>query len=141
MKGVLFAILGGALIMLQGTANSRISQSIGTWQAAALTQFIGFAAAFVILMIIGGGRWRGFKQVKPLYLAGGSFAAIIISSNVTAIQQVGITLTISMLLIAQLGVTVIVDTNGLFGLSKQKMGLTQFIGIGMMIAGVVILKG
>lgn len=78
---------------------------------------------------------------EALVFGGGSFAAIIISSNVTAIQQVGITLTISMLLIAQLGVTVIVDTNGLFGLNKQKMSLTQFVGIGMMIAGVVILKG
>ncbi|MNN60960.1 hypothetical protein D3C81_1761720 [compost metagenome] len=50
------------------------------------------------------------------------------------------TLTISALLIAQLCLTFVIDINGWFGVVKQKMRLPQFIGIGMMIAGVVILK-
>ncbi|WP_341278693.1 DMT family transporter [Paenibacillus sp. FSL H8-0537] len=141
MKGILFAILGGACITLQGIANTRISGSIGTWQAATLTQFTGFFVAFIILMCVGAGKWREFRQVKPLYLAGGSFAAIIIFSNVTAIQQIGVTLMVSMLLIAQLGMTFIIETNGFFGLKKQKINGAQLIGIGMMISGVFLLKG
>ncbi|SFE41966.1 transporter family-2 protein [Paenibacillus algorifonticola] len=141
MKGILFAILGGACITLQGIANTRISGSIGTWQAATLTQFTGFIVALIILMCVGAGKWREFQQVKPLYLAGGSFAAIIIFSNVTAIQQIGVTLMVSMLLIAQLGMTVIMETNGFFGLKKQKISGAQLIGIGMMISGVFLLKG
>lgn len=42
MKGVIFALLGGACITLQGVANARISQDIGTWQAATITQLTGF---------------------------------------------------------------------------------------------------
>lgn len=141
MKGILFAILGGACITLQGIANTRISGSIGTWQAATLTQFTGFFVAFIILMCVGAGKWRELRQVKPLYLAGGSFAAIIIFSNVTAIQQIGVTLMVSMLLIAQLGMTFIIETNGFFGLKKQKINGAQLIGIGMMISGVFLLKG
>ncbi len=45
MKGSLFAFFAGAFITLQGVANSRISQDIGTWQAAAITQFTGFITA------------------------------------------------------------------------------------------------
>jgi bacterial/archaeal transporter family-2 protein len=78
--------------------------------------------------------------VKRLYLLGGAFGAVIIFSNVTAIHQIGVTLTISALLIAQLSLTFFIDINGWFGVVKKKMRLTQFIGIGMMIAGVVILK-
>ncbi|ANY68310.1 hypothetical protein BBD42_18890 [Paenibacillus sp. BIHB 4019] len=141
MKGILFAILGGACITLQGIANTRISGSIGTWQAATLTQFTGFIVAFIILMSVGAGKWREFQQVKPIYLAGGSFAAIIIFSNVTAIQQIGVTLMVAMLLIAQLGMTVIIETNGFFGMKKQKINGAQLIGIGMMICGVFLLKG
>lgn len=141
MKGILFAILGGACITLQGIANTRISGSIGTWQAATLTQFTGFIVALIILMSVGAGKWREFQQVKPIYLAGGSFAAIIIFSNVTAIQQIGVTLMVSMLLIAQLGMTVIIETNGFFGLKKQRITVSQLIGIGMMICGVFLLKG
>ncbi|MGO4697580.1 DMT family transporter [Paenibacillus sp. 2TAB26] len=140
MKGSIFAFLGGVLITLQGVANSRISQDIGTWQTATITQLTGFIASLIILLFVRDKQWSGFKQVKPLYLIGGSFAAIIIFSNVTAIQQIGVTLSISAMLIAQLSLAFIVDSQGWFGVAKQKMRLPQFIGIGMMIAGVVILR-
>jgi transporter family-2 protein len=86
------------------------------------------------------GKWQRFKHVNPLYLTGGAFGAVIIFSNVTAIHQIGVTLTISALLIAQLSLAFLIDINGWFGVMKQKMKLPQFIGIGMMIAGVVILR-
>jgi transporter family-2 protein len=140
MRGILFAFLGGAFITLQGIANTRISEDIGTWQAATITQFTGFIMAFIILLFVRDGKWQGFKQVKPLYLFGGAFAAIVIFSNVTSIQKIGVTLSISAILISQLILTFIMDSNGWFGLEKQKMRLPQFVGIGMMIAGVVILR-
>lgn len=139
MKGIIFAILGGAFITLQGVANARISQDIGTWQAASITQFTGFVLALIIVMFVRDGTWQMFKKVKPLYLTGGAFAAVIIFGNITAIHQIGVTLTISAILIAQLGLTFFIDTKGWFGVVKQQMKLPQFIGMVMMIAGVVIL--
>ncbi|MWV42899.1 EamA-like transporter family protein [Paenibacillus sp. HJL G12] len=140
MKGIIFAFLGGAFITLQGVANSRISQGIGTWQAAALTQFTGFVAALIVLLAMRDVNWQGFKQVKPLYLSAGAYAAVIIFSNVTAIQHVGVTLTVALVIIAQLALTFLMDHYGWFGLQKKRMRLPQFIGLVMMIAGVVILK-
>ncbi|TKH45646.1 hypothetical protein C1I60_04060 [Paenibacillus terrae] len=140
MRGILFAFLGGACITLQGVANTRISQDIGTWQAATVTQLTGVILAALIWMFTRDGSLAEMKQVKPMYLLGGAFAAIIIFSEVTAIQHIGVTFTISALLIAQLCLTFLVDINGWFGVVKQKMKLPQFIGIGMMIAGVIILK-
>ncbi|MED4754096.1 DMT family transporter [Brevibacillus choshinensis] len=140
MKGSLFALAGGVFLTLQGVANARISASIGTWQTATITQFTGFVAALLILLLVRDAKWQGFRQVKPLYLIGGAFAAIIIFSNITAIQQMGVTLTVSALLISQLCLTFVIDSRGWLGVNKQKMRLPQFIGIAMMIAGVVILK-
>ncbi|AIQ68884.1 DMT family transporter [Paenibacillus graminis] len=140
MKGIIFAFIGGACITLQGVANARISQDIGTWQAATVTQFTGFVMALMILLFVRDAKKQGVKQVKPLYLFGGALAAFVIFSEVTAIQDIGVTLTISALLIAQLCLTFLIDISGWFGVVKQKMRLPQFIGIGMMIAGVVILK-
>ncbi|WP_138754268.1 DMT family transporter [Paenibacillus sinopodophylli] len=139
MKGILFALLGGALITLQGVANSRISQDIGTWQAAALTQFTGFVTALLILLVIRDGKWQGFGRVKPLYWIGGAFAAVIIYGNVTAIHHMGVTFTIAAVLIAQLCLTYWIDVSGWFGVTKQTIRMPQLVGIGMMIAGVVIL--
>lgn len=140
MKGSLFAFLGGAFITLQGVANSRISQGIGTWQAATITQFTGFLMALFILFLVRDRNWRKFKQVNPLYLMSGAFAAVIIFSSVTAYLQIGVTLTISVLLIAQLSLTFIIDSYGWFGVEKKKMKLPQFIGIALMIVGVIILR-
>lgn len=140
MKGIFFAFLAGAFITLQGVANTRISNDIGTWQAATITQLTGFIVSLIILMITREGKWQGFKQVKPLYLAGGTFGAVVVFSNVTAIQHIGVTFTVAVILIAQLCLTFIIDSNGWFGLKKQKMKLPQFIGIAMMIAGVFILR-
>ncbi|CAM4500151.1 transporter family-2 protein [Paenibacillus endophyticus] len=140
MKGSLFALLAGAFITLQGVANSRISQDIGTWQAAALTQLTGFVMALLILLVVRDGRWQAFRQVKPIYLTGGAFAAVIIFGNVTAIHHMGVTFTISAVLIAQLCLTFWIDARGWFGLEKRRIRLPQLIGIGMMVAGVVILK-
>ncbi|QJD83061.1 DMT family transporter [Cohnella herbarum] len=140
MKGSLFALIGGALITLQGVANSRISQDIGTWQAATLTQFTGFAAALLILLLVKERNWQSLREVKPIYLTGGAFASIIIYSNITAIQQIGVTLTISALLIAQLSLAFIIDGTGWFGVMKIRMKWPQFIGIGLMITGVILLK-
>lgn len=140
MKGIMFAFLGGAFITLQGVANAHMSQHIGTWQTATLTQFTGFMMASLILFILRDGKWQACRQVKPYYLTGGALAAFIIFSNVTAIQHVGVTMTIAALLIAQLTLTFLIDSHGWFGVVKQRMRLPHFIGIGMMVTGVVILS-
>lgn len=140
MKGIIFAFIGGACITLQGVANSRIGQDMGIWQAATLTQLTGFLISLTILFFVRDGSLKGFRQVRPLYLTGGLFGALIIFSEVTAIQQIGITLTISALLIAQLSLTYLTDIKGWFGVMKMTMRLPHFVGIGMMILGVLILK-
>lgn len=139
-KGILFALLGGACITLQGVANNRISYDIGTWQAATITQLTGFILAALMLLIVRDGNWQGLRKVKPLYWFGGAFASVIIFSEVTAIQYIGVTFTVSALLIAQLCMTFVVDSNGWFGVLRQKITLPQCLGVLLMIAGVVILK-
>nr|WP_240545882.1 DMT family transporter [Paenibacillus artemisiicola] len=139
VKGIVFAVLGGFFIMLQGVANARISAGIGTWQAAALTQLTGFVAALAMLLASRDAGWRELRRVKPLYLIGGAFGAVVIFSGVQAIRHNGATMTTSVLLIAQLGLTFVIDGRGWFGVPKRRMKPPQLIGIGIMIAGVAIL--
>lgn len=140
MKGLVYAFTGGALITLQGVANSRIGSDMGTWQAAALTQLTGFLAALLLMLALTGKPdFAPLRQVKPLYLGGGALASVIIFSNITAIHHVGATLSVSAVLIAQLGITFLVDGRGWFGIGKKEMHLPQFLGLSLMIAGVIIL--
>lgn len=140
MHGSLFALLGGICLMLQNVANAQISRDIGTWQTATLTQATGFLVALAIALALREGAWQPFKHVHPLYLTGGAMGAVIVFSSVTAVQAIGVTMTVAVLLIAQLSMTVLIDLNGWFGVAKQAMRLPQFVGIGLMIAGVLVLQ-
>ena len=140
MRGVLFAISGGFFLTLQSVANARISSQIGTWQAATLTQFTGFVVALIVMLVLRDRTYVEMRHVKPLYLSGGAFAAIILFSNMTAVHKLGVTMTISLFLIAQLALALVIDWRGWFGMVRRKLNGAQLIGVFMMIAGVILLK-
>ena len=140
MRGILFAISGGFFLTLQSVANARISSQIGTWQAATLTQFTGFVVALLVMLALRDRTYIEMRHVKPLYLSGGAFAAIILFSNMTAVHKLGVTMTISLFLIAQLALALVIDWRGWFGMVRRKLNGAQLIGVFMMIAGVIILK-
>ncbi|WP_438432647.1 DMT family transporter [Gorillibacterium sp. sgz500922] len=139
MKGMLYALLGGAFITLQGVANTAIGNDIGTLQGAALTQLTGFLACLFILLFIRDGSRGGIRRVKPLYRISGAFGAVIIFGEVTSIQRIGVTLTVSVLLMAQLVLTFLIDKHGWFDGEKRPMKLPQYLGIGLMLSGIAVL--
>ena len=140
MRGVLFAISGGFFLTLQSVANARISSQIGTWQAATLTQFTGFVVALLVMLVLRDRTYVEMRQVNPLYLSGGAFAALILFSNMTAVHELGVTLTISLFLIAQLALALVIDWRDWFGMVRRKLNGAQLIGVFMMIAGVILVN-
>lgn len=139
MRGVLLACLGGIFLTLQGTANAAIGGSIGTWQAATLTQGVGFVAALVLALAARDRTWRNLKRVKPVYLLGGGFAAFIIFSNITAIHHNGAALTVAAVLISQIAVTLLIERAGGFGKKRARYAPSQWVGFGCMMLGIVFL--
>lgn len=131
---------GGFFLTLQSVANARINSQIGTWQAATLTQFTGFVVALLVMLVLRDRTYVEMRHVKPLYLSGGAFAAIILFSNMTAVHKLGVTMTISLFLIAQLALALVIDWRGWFGMVRRKLNGAQLIGVFMMIAGVILLK-
>lgn len=139
MRGVIYACLGGAFLTLQGAANAAIGASIGSWQAAALTQGTGFVAAFMIVWLLRDQSYKKLNQVKPVYLFGGAFAAFILFSNITAFHLNGAALTVSAVLISQIAVTLMLEKSGIFGVYSLRLGAKQWAGLGLMVIGIVCL--
>lgn len=140
MKGTLFALAGGFFLTFQSVANATISDSIGTWQAATMTQFTGFVLALLIVLSLRDRTYQNLTQVPLLYASGGMLAAVVLYSNMTAVHRMGVTLTIGVFLIAQLMTAVLIDGKGWFNMTKQKIGRAQVAGLVLMIAGVIVLK-
>ena len=140
MIGFICAIISGISMTLQGVFNTRLSEKIGSWETNTLVQASGLALTLIILLFFRKGDFRAVKEVNKLYLLGGVLGVIIIYTVMMSIGGLGTTLGIGTILVAQLASAGIIDYFGIFGSEKTSFGMSQIIGIVVMIAGIIIFK-
>lgn len=140
MIGFICAIISGISMTLQGVFNTRLSEKIGSWETNTIVQASGLALTLIILLFFRKGDFRAVKEVNKLYLLGGVLGVIIIYTVMMSIGGLGTTLGIGTILVAQLASAGIIDYFGIFGSEKTSFGMSQIIGIIVMIAGIIIFK-
>lgn len=138
--GIIYSLLAGILISLQGVFNTRVSDKIGLWETTTIVHGIGFSFAFILMLIWGDRNFKRLGEVNKLYLLGGIFGVIIVYSVMKGISLLGPTFSVAILLITQLIFATIIDTFGLFGNPKIKFDFTKPLGILVMIIGIIIFK-
>lgn len=140
MLGIIYSILAGIFISLQNVFNTRVSEKVGLLGTVTIVHGVGFVASLIIVLFI---RYKGFNdinQVNKVYLLGGLFGIIIVFSVMKSISLLGVTYSVSILLTAQLVISLIIDSFGLFGIEKIDFTLNKPLGILVMIIGIVIIK-
>ncbi len=140
MLAIIYAIISGISMTLQGIFNTRLEEKVGTWETNVIVQGTALILTLVILMFFGNGNFKAVKEVNKLYLLGGILGVIIIFTVMKSIGSMGATVGIGIILIAQLASAGIIDAFGLFGTEKVSFGLREFIGVAIMIIGIVIFK-
>lgn len=143
MLGIIFSIIAGVSMSLQGVFNTRLGEKIGSWQTNALVQVIGVVITGLILIFQGSNAWKGFRNIKDankLYLLGGVLGVIIIYTVMKGIKDLGPTCSIATILVAQLTAAAIIDAFGLFDSKQVSFGFTKILGVAVMIAGIIIFK-
>lgn len=140
MFGFLMAILAGAAMSVQGVFNTRLSDKVGLFESNMLVQGSAFVLALIAMFIFGSGNLKEIANINKLYLSGGAIGFVITVTVMVAISKLNPTLAISTILIAQLLVAALIDAFGLFGSEKLAFGITKYIGIALMIAGVLVFK-
>lgn len=140
MWGFICSIISGALMSIQGVFNTRLSDKIGLWETNAFVQGTGFLITLIIVFFWGNGNIKGIVEANKLYLISGALGVGIIFTVMKGIGSLGATCAIGAILISQLLVAAIIDAFGLFGCEKITFGLSKYIGVAAMIAGVIIFK-
>ncbi|MGL5085201.1 MAG: DMT family transporter [Clostridium sp.] len=140
MMSIIYAIISGISMSLQGVFNTRLGEKIGTWETNVLVQASGLLLTFIILMFFGKGNFRNIKEANKLYLLGGVLGVLIIFTVMRSIGSMGTTYGISIILIAQLLTAATIDAFGLFGTEKIPFTPKEFIGVFIMLIGVVVFK-
>ncbi|PEJ96174.1 DMT family transporter [Bacillus wiedmannii] len=138
MKGVVFAILAGVSITLQGTFNAKLSSHIGIWSTSIITHFIGFLIATTIFLLKKEEKIADLKDVKKIYLVAGALGGLIICAETVAIHAMGVTLTAGTLMVAQLLTATLIEMKGLFQMKKIQMERYHIVGTIVMIIGIAV---
>lgn len=138
--GFLFSIIAGAAMSIQGVMNTRLSDKIGLYESNVFVQGTAFLFSLIALFLLGKGNFKDITQVNKLYLLGGLIGLVITITVMLGVGKLSPTIAISTILISQLLVAAIIDAFGLMGSEKVAFTWTKYLGIGLMIAGVLIFK-
>ena len=140
MLGIIFSIIAGISMSVQGVFNTRLGEKIGIWETSVVVQSIALAIALIATFIVGDGSFKAIKEANKLYLLGGVLGAIITFTVMHGIGSLGTTLAVAIILVAQLTAAALIDNFGLFGASCVKCGSRQFIGVVIMLIGIIVFK-
>lgn len=138
--GFLFSIIAGAAMSVQGVMNTRLSDKIGLYESNAFVQGTAFLFSLIAVWIMGKGNFREIGQVNKFYLLGGLIGLIITITVMLGVGKLGPTVAVSTILISQLLVAALIDAFGIMGSEKIAFNWTKYLGLGLMLAGVLIFK-
>ena len=140
MLGAIFSIIAGAAMSVQGVMNTRLSEGIGTLEANALVQGTALALSLIALPFYRQGSFVQLGEVNKLYWFGGVLGIVITVTVMLGIKALGPATAISIILISQLLVAAVIDALGLMDSEKACFDAPKYIGLALMIAGLVLFK-
>lgn len=141
MWGIIFAIISGVTMSVQGVFNTQLTKKIGVWETTVLTQAIALLTALIVLFFAGNGSFRNLKDANKLYLLAGVLGTVITFTVIQSMSNLGPAVAVATILIAQLIAAALINHFGWFGAEVMNASvMRQVIGVVIMIAGIVIFK-
>lgn len=141
MVGILFALLAGLLMSVQGVFNTRVMDSSNMWATNSWVQLTAFAVSISMWFFTGRENLLSvFNVSNKLYLLGGVIGAFITFTVIKGISSLGPIYATMLILLAQLVISCIIESFGLFGTEKMCFEWSKLIGVALMIAGIIIFK-
>lgn len=141
MAGIFYSLLAGIVIAIQGAMNTRLGDKVGFWLTNSFVHGSGFIVSFIIYLFIRDGHLGQFQSVNKGYMLGGALGVLIVFSVMQGMGRLGTAYSVAFILVAQLIFALVIDSMGLFGVTKTPLQWNKLAGIGVMIGGILIFKG
>jgi len=136
---VILTACAGGLIALQAPINAGLGRTTGSLPAALVSFLVGTLALGAIVVLSGkaGGLSSTF-DVSWYYLLGGLLGAIYVANALIAVTAIGAGGVAAATVTGQLTASVAIDRLGLFGLDQVPLSPGRVIGVGLLLAGTVL---
>ena len=133
---MVIALAAGLAAGFQAPLSSMISQRLGTIESVFIVHVGGAIAAFIPLLVKGGGSLGAWRSVPWYALSAGFLGLILIGAINYSIPRLGVAGTITLAVTAQLILGVVLDHFGLLGLPVRPMDLPRLIGLVTLFLGI-----
>ncbi|WP_079479271.1 DMT family transporter [Halobacillus salinus] len=140
MFGITLAIVAGVFISMQNVFNTRISEKGGSWATTTIVLGIGLMVSIPVFFIMDDANLLDLGGINPIYLLGGVFGVGIVYGLMRGMQELGPAYAVSIVMVSQLAMASSVNTFGLFGFEEMDFTIQKGIGLGLLVAGVLIFK-
>jgi transporter family-2 protein len=132
---IVVGLIGGIAVGLQVPMSGAMSAKLGPMATSLIIHIGGALVSAVLLIFMGGINLREVDQLpKPFLLAGVSGVVLYLTLAFT-LPKVGATVSIALLILAQLTIGLIVDHFGWFGMPQHSMNLARVAGVALLVAG------
>ena len=138
--GFIFSAIAGAAMSIQGVMNTRLSDKIGLYESNVFVQGTAFLFSLIAMWFLGKGSFKEIGQVNKLYLLGGLIGLVITITVMLGVGKLGPAVAVSTILISQLLGAAIIDAFGLMGSEKIAFTWTKYLGLALMLGGVILFK-
>ena len=132
-------MLAGLLMSVQGDFNTRVMDSSNMWATNSWVHISAFVTSIAIWFF---SRRENLLSVftvdNKLYLLGGIMGAFITFTVIKSISSLGPIYATMLILLAQLVTSCLIESFGMFGTEKLCFEWHKLIGIGIMVAGIIV---
>ncbi|MFP4346239.1 MAG: DMT family transporter [Anaerolineales bacterium] len=133
---VLFGLIGGVAVGLQGPLASLISQRLGVLESAFLVHLGGTLLALLLLLPFKGGRLGAWHTLPWYALAAGTLGVLVLGSVSYTMPRIGATAGVMLLIAGQLVISLIFDHFGLLNTAVRPIDLGRLAGLLFLAIGV-----
>lgn len=142
MLGMLLSILSGALMSIQGVFNTGVTKQSSIWLASSFVQFSALLVCVVAWFVTGRqGTVASLFAIDHKYmLLGGAMGAFITYTVIKGVELLGPAKANMFIIVAQLLIAYLIELFGLFGTQKASFDMSKLVGMGLLIAGVIVFK-
>lgn len=132
---LIFGLLGGVAVALQGPLASLMSRQVGTMGSVFIIHVGGAVVAGIVLLALGSGNLGAWRSVPWYALGAGVLGVVVLSAVSYTIPRIGAAATVTLIVVAQLILSTLLDHFGLLGTSVRPADLSRIIGVVVLFLG------
>ena len=138
---ILIGLGVGALVVIQGSMNSRVMMALGGAMPATLVNFIiGALALFAVMVVTGQVTFlQGLSQAPRWSLLAGVAGVTLVMGTAFLIPRIGTASTVALLVCGQALTGLIFDHFGLLGMPVIAISMTRMIGCAVLALGAILI--